>query len=465
MQHKIFITGLVRVAAGLMIVVVSGISALAYFLNSDFSPTVLSANQHVDIVTKPQRIVGTFTASEMNLGIVSLKFDQKIPLEGSIHFSLRRFGSNTRYAVSTITAPQLMPETFIDFGLPIIKDSKNVKYVFEISLKSKKNPNQRMVLSSNSPVFITRYSFSKKELLTDREVLRNFIYKKLSYYASTEHSWKIFFIYSIPILLYILYLAAGRHATSTEDRNTLTETLRVLSRPSVLPIIAWIWIETFLIRTSSDMSIALPMLWWFVCAAAYRLSGSYSFRIALFFFAATPLLVFAHMSWVAEKSAVWAFAFLTAGVTIRTFTSLFGAFSPIVTISDKVYALSGGLRSIDSLVTHGMSRVIDYTFKTVGNFLRVLTALTLTITLFFAGIYLYIQVLHYMAWLREDPTDPIIEPTLVYQGVKVVLYGDHFGDNTYNRSRLMRGEGEIKTDHWSDNMIVFTVPLNWNLER
>jgi hypothetical protein len=57
-----------------------------------------------------------------------------------------------------------------------------------------------------------------------------------------------------------------------------------------------------------------------------------------------------------------------------------------------------------------------------------------------------------------------VEPTLVYPGTKVFLYGDRFGNNSNNKYALMKDGERVRVDYWEDHKIIFTVPLSWKSE-
>ena len=65
-------------------------------------------------------------------------------------------------------------------------------------------------------------------------------------------------------------------------------------------------------------------------------------------------------------------------------------------------------------------------------------------------------------WKSIIPTVDKVEPSLVYRGTKVVIYGRNFGWKNEPEIKLYKDNKEIIPDEITDDKVVFSVPLDWS---
>lgn len=70
---------------------------------------------------------------------------------------------------------------------------------------------------------------------------------------------------------------------------------------------------------------------------------------------------------------------------------------------------------------------------------------------------------HHLTYLSRHPKIKKIKPYIVYYGNKAVFLGKGFGWKGTINTKFYTRQGELQIDLWTDNKIIFTVPLHWKL--
>lgn len=435
------------------------ILSITYFFNSDINPNIRSFNHKSSSIYAERGVIkGTITANDNFLSLLTVRFANTEVLSGNSQFRIKNVLDKDWYQVATISASNYTVIPQYVFGFPSIKKSKNQIYEFEIRMI---DGSSGLKLSHKYPVLISQYQYPKSILLENKGLLVEFIIKKLSYYIYGETAWKVFAVYSIPFFLYLIYITFAYRFIPNELMQKAGRGLRFLFNPYMAGIFLCLFLDIFVIRKYSDSVTTLFTFLWILGVAAYRLESRHSFGAALLFLVFCPFLLSANMEWVAEKSAVWAYMFLAVG----TFHAMFELKAEE---SSKVQAFLNFICNVLSFITHfdafllkvgrGVKRFALYS---VQNFVKVIIIFIITSILFLLGFDLFLKALSYRDRQMKNPSFPLVEPTLVYPGTKVFLYGDRFGDNSNNKYALMKDGERIRVDYWEDHKIIFTVPLDW----
>lgn len=433
-----------------------------YFFNSDINPNILSFNHSsLNLKNNKEVVSGTFTAQENYLGIITVRFDKKEVLSGDLLFRIKNVLDKDWYHEATVAASQYYVLPQYRFGLPVIAKSKNQTYLFEVRLLDNAPRNSNLTLSKTYPVLISQYSFPKNILLENKMLLAQFIFKKISYYMYQDSSWKVLAIYSIPLILYFVFLLFESKLRSFEFIQKLRNKILFILKPYVLFIFLCIFIDIFVIRKHSDSVTPLFTLLWILGVAAYQLESRYSFGIALVFLAFCPFLLSANMDWMAEKSAIWAYMFLVVGTIHTIFEMKADESKKVRAFFKNISFVLSFITHIDSLLIKCAKKIKEFAFFSVRNFIKILVAFIIVTALFLICFDFYLKFMSYRDRQMKNPGTPYIEPALVYPGTKVFLYGDRFGDNSNSQYALMRDGERVRTDYWEDHKIIFTVPLGW----
>lgn len=154
-------------------------------------------------------IVGTFVAQADNLGIIEIPFDtHDRSIDDKVIFRIKASGEKNWYFQSVYNAGQFQTDVPFPFGIPVIKNSRNNSYTFEIeSLEGR--PNNSISLSKTSPYFFSKYKFSKEELTRNPLTLIQFVVVKGSNQLPLLSGYRIIilvFLMLAPFLLYFVLI-------------------------------------------------------------------------------------------------------------------------------------------------------------------------------------------------------------------------------------------------------------------
>jgi len=363
------------------------ILSFVYFFNSDINPNVISINHSVTSVQDKGGVVsGTFTAQENYLGVVTVRFDKKEQLSGDSIFRIKNVLDDDWYHTATISAEQYYTLPFYSFGFPVIEKSKNQTYQFQIKLLS---VDRGLALSRQEPVFVSNYAYPKEILLGNFGLLKDFAQKKIDYYFSTQNYWKVFFVYSLPLLLYLLYILALHRFISDKNKNRFEKIFKNFAKPTIITILVAMAIDIFVIRKYTNSTTSWLTLLWILGVISYRLEAKYSFGFALIFLTFCPFLLVVPMDWVAEKSAIWAYMMLIVGTLQLIFES-----SPIFQkmTNIKFAQLLGKLIRLNFLIFDRLIKNLLNFFKQI--FIKKLPTTFIGLIVFLVKLFLLIIFLY-----------------------------------------------------------------------
>mgnify|MGYP001055088086 CR=1 FL=1 len=171
-----------------------------------------------------EKIEGEFDAFEDNLGIVAVRFNTFERINDDwLVFRLKEKGEESWYYENRYKVDQFQPDELFPFGFPKIKDSKDKIYRFEIE-STKGEPGNAVAISTDFPIFRTKYEFVREELMADKIAFIRFSLKKLlNIILNTAGNYTFLvssFVFFIPLLFYLFYLLRSKlffNLTMIED--------------------------------------------------------------------------------------------------------------------------------------------------------------------------------------------------------------------------------------------------------
>lgn len=275
-----------------------------YFLNSDINPNVISHDHPLNnVVLSNGGVRGEFTASSNYLGLLTLRFDNKDIIEKKSIFRIKEKQSNNWYHSSNIDTIQYNIKPLYSFGLPIIIDSKNRTYQFEVTILDYIPGEPSLELSKQMPIITSQYVIPGKVLVTDKEVLINFLKQKISYQFKNSYSPWVFFAYFLPLIGYLSYVIfLYKYYPVT-----------VNIKPIMLIALLGISFDVFILRNNYNMIALLLSLIWICGIIVHRIKPQTSILLALALAVWCPFFLVAHMERVGEKAANWIFIFTSIG--------------------------------------------------------------------------------------------------------------------------------------------------------
>ncbi len=284
-------------------------SALTYLETSN-GHTALTYNHYNEISISPvtkkmfagEKIKGEFTATENYLGTIVLPVQANDPNENtytaSIIFRIKEKGAQSWYHVNNYSKPPFVGDKYFPFGFPVINDSKNKTYDFEIELV-RKTFKGYLNIKNIQPKLISKYNFPKHAIFANGKTFIEYCLKNIQY--STNDPRMMFelvlysFIYAIPLILYVIA------TTFTGFRAIFTV------------LFLGINIEIFLLRAPHDFVYLVLLLSWITVLLVGKKDYQITFIFALIFlFLGAILLPFYYQ--FAANAMQWVFLLLTIGI-------------------------------------------------------------------------------------------------------------------------------------------------------
>lgn len=155
-------------------------------------------------------IEDSFTAKTDNLGTIAIPLDTHgKSVNGAIVFRVKEASNKNWYYQNTYKGNQFQDNAPFPFGFPVIIDSKNKSYTFQIEAIAGKS-NNSISLSKPNTFFFSKYKFSKEALIKNPQALLQFLIVKmntrLSLFTGREISLIILFGFSPFIYYFCKYL-------------------------------------------------------------------------------------------------------------------------------------------------------------------------------------------------------------------------------------------------------------------
>lgn len=301
---------------------------LTIILNVPNNFTVLqySANPSTDFINtnykeihKGEKINGVFYSRDNNLGIVAIRFNTYGRInKDKLIFRIKEKGANNWYYENAYKVDQFQPNNFFTFGFPIIKDSKDKIYIFQLeSTKGKKK--DAVAISNISPIFLMKYQYPKQELLSNRTRLIFHLWQKFKEAIGIDYlylgSVKLIFtstnsagllisslIYALPLIFYILWYYPWKLPKEYEIRLSLI----------FITIVLLLSINVAEELGSLVATIMLLVLWVMI-VIRYHLESTVTFFYAIVFLLLIPANSIIKHSYAAERSAYYLYYFLGIG--------------------------------------------------------------------------------------------------------------------------------------------------------
>lgn len=161
----------------------------------------------IKITEKP--FIFSFVAKENNLGVVLFPILNRIPSQEVknnrlLIIKMKENDESKWYAVQETNLAKIASTTSLSFGFPIIADSKDKKYTFELNTKNVSEVNAPS-LNVNSFVISTISQANKKELLLNPRLLSTHLINKAQSFISNKTAFLVLLCVA-PFLVILLLL-------------------------------------------------------------------------------------------------------------------------------------------------------------------------------------------------------------------------------------------------------------------
>lgn len=270
---------------------------------------------------KGDTVDGHFVAQENNLGILLVRFNTYARINSDeLEFYIKEHTSKDWFYHNTYKVNQFQPNELFTFGFPIIADSQGKKYDFKlISTKGKKW--DAVAVSSIDPVFVTKYQFTKSELLSSPKSFFSFFFNKK--FINSFSNWDFFvssLVYGLPFMLYVLwYFPIQLYLKHKAKKSLLAEKLLTLNFSGIIIVGLVIINVLFVKQLSSGIAIIILLASWILLMRRLKFDSSITFLFAFIFFLFCPFLMLFSYSQPAQQALYWVFYFLALGIVQTLF--------------------------------------------------------------------------------------------------------------------------------------------------
>jgi hypothetical protein len=295
----------------LILFVIGTYSLVNYLKAGEFGATNLDVRALDQMVAsrsgellKGNLVSGTFRSKYTNLGIISLRFyNQDRDSKDTLVFRLKEEGQDKWYYEAMYETDQFLPHKHFPFGFPVIANSNDRNYEFQIESLRGATGSGILVDYQTLSVFIAKSFYPKADLLSDRRLLTYFLTNKISnIFGDTEIRLNIFFFF-LPLLLYLVFLL-------TEGLSYQYLTLFALS---------FSFYDVFWLTKSYDFLFLSLLFFWGLIVRRFRFESRVVAVFALGFLVLTPVMLIFDYQAHAEKTAVWAYLFLCITVAQQVY--------------------------------------------------------------------------------------------------------------------------------------------------
>lgn len=394
---------------------------LSFFFFHDIRPTMLLQTFSIapqptvfwDEILPKKPFIFTFVADQDNMGTVEVRFrSYKRQDNYALLFQLREQGSSTMLYENIYYLFPFEQERLFPFGFPVIPQSRGKNY--EITLSSIGNKDIPVIVSHVNPSVAAKYYVPLTQLKTQgAHAILTFVNKKL---VNTFTNWQFILnamCFFCP-MAFLLYRFLFKIEVKEAIFLTFITNVILFSALGYISVyfgyLLFYIIVCFLIaKYTFDWPYEIPLWSVFVC-----MIGSMA-----------ALLIGKLM--IAEQFAIW------------------------ILPTSACYLLYAVVNK-------------DTSMKNMHINTKIIAPIVLIVMV--VGL-LYSACKNISAVLYIKPSDaPIISymgPTIVYNATDVLIKGSGFGSQYTGEVRIMSTYGEIEESTWTNDAIVFRIPLEWNV--
>lgn len=258
-------------------------------------------------ILKGQKITGSFTAKENNLGIVKVRFNnfvqQDYDAEDVLAFKIKEKGRKSWLFENTYRSGVLQNGLLLAFGFPPIHNSFGKEYDFEIESLYGNGENSVEFISRSNTIF-SSYQYDKASILRDSNSFTTFLWKKVKSSFTNRDFFLSSIIFILPAFYYVIFLSIIKFKKRLGEKNALVAVVLVL----ILFDIIFFKIE-YLGIILGLMGLWIILIWFF------KITAKSTFIITFILIYVWVFCVYFQIPLNFNKMNIWTFAFLLTGST------------------------------------------------------------------------------------------------------------------------------------------------------
>lgn len=255
-------------------------------INSQYKKENLIDYKNTPLI-KNTKITGKFYSKFDNLGTLAFRFNTQARInEDVVEFRIKEENTQEWYYQNKYNTNQFQPGELFPFGFPIITDSKNKTYLFEIESLAGEDQNSVIVDIKNSAIFIAKHQFPLNKLGVI-EWIKYLPIKTINLFADKNFIF-YFVAYFSPIFLFI------SHQASKKSKGFL----------GVL-LIAMFFDVIFTPQYHSDFYTLTIFIYWLYYAYKHKLKSEITISIIIILLILDGFLINNLNALQAEKASIW----------------------------------------------------------------------------------------------------------------------------------------------------------------
>lgn len=240
------------------------------------------------------KILGKYHSEYPNLGIISVRFHNQFrDSDDTLVFRLKEENSENWIYEAKYKTDQFLPGKLFPFGFPIIKDSEDKTYQFELESLRGASGNG-IYLDKTLPNFIGVSFINKETISNNFPELTHFLIKKILNVISDKNNLINAAIFFSPLILFFFYII------------TAEVSYQFLTGIVFLSIL----IDILYISFISELYLVSVTIMWIFTVYRYKFETEISSTFSLLFLISSSIAFIGGNSLINEKTAVWAFLFL-----------------------------------------------------------------------------------------------------------------------------------------------------------
>lgn len=171
---------------------------------------------------KGEKIKGEFTASEDNLGIISVRFGNVPQVsfnnQSRILFKIKEKTATSWFYTNTYRSGLIRPNRFTTLGFIPIQNSRDKVYTFEITSLNGNSKNAIQV-SSRNPVYLSMYKFTKDDIFKNKESMWKFSANMVYAFFANIDVLIESSIFLLPFIFYMTWIGIVHDQVRFRDKN------------------------------------------------------------------------------------------------------------------------------------------------------------------------------------------------------------------------------------------------------
>lgn len=258
----------------------------------------ISGNYYFKIL-KGESVIGQFVSKDDNLGSIKIKFSPmnkvKYEDEDVIVFKIRFVNESNWFYQNKYKSGSIFENPEFPFGFPVVVNSKNKEFQFEITSLNG-NRDNAVTISKNNLTLVTVHQYSRTEITENQMSVTNFLIKKLINTFSKITYLASSLTYLLPFVAYLYLIFFNKR-----------------SKKYILLIGTFIAIDCLLIDTVHNLLFFGVSFLWIIIVIRSKETYKSSFRLALFFIVFSFILLLLNQKTMADKASLWCYMFLAVG--------------------------------------------------------------------------------------------------------------------------------------------------------